>query len=37
VEAYGIETVRNFDPWYEPFGVSGGALYLPPERRVRIW
>ena len=30
-------TVRNFDPWYEAFGVKSGALYLPPEQRVRIW
>ena len=30
-------TVRNFDPWYEAFGVKNGALYLPPEKRVRIW
>jgi putative endopeptidase len=30
-------TVRNFDPWYAAFGVKDGALYLPPEQRVRIW
>jgi putative endopeptidase len=30
-------TVRNFDAWYEAFGVKDGALYLPPEKRVRIW
>ncbi|MCK9541046.1 MAG: M13 family peptidase [Novosphingobium sp.] len=30
--------VRNFDEWYEAFGVkSGDTLYLPPEERVRIW
>ena len=30
--------VRNFDPWYEAFGVKpGDALYLPPEERVHIW
>jgi putative endopeptidase len=29
--------VRNFDPWYQAFGVRDGKLYLPPERRVRIW
>ena len=30
--------VRNLDPWYPAFGVQPGqALYLPPERRVRIW
>jgi len=30
--------VRNFDPWYEAFDVQpGDALYLPPEKRVKIW
>lgn len=30
--------VRNFDAWYEAFDVQpGDALYLPPEKRVRIW
>lgn len=30
--------VRNFDPWYKAFNVtSGDKLYLPPEKRVRIW
>ncbi len=30
--------VRNFDAWYEAFNVQpGDALYLPPEKRVRIW
>jgi len=30
--------VRNFDPWYQAFDVKpGDALYLPPEKRVRIW
>jgi len=30
--------VRNFDPWYEAFNVQpGDALYLPPEKRVKIW
>ncbi len=30
--------VRNFDAWYEAFDVKpGDALYLPPEKRVRIW
>ncbi|MGH8078055.1 MAG: M13 family metallopeptidase, partial [Lysobacter sp.] len=30
--------VRNFDAWYTAFDVKpGDALYLPPERRVRIW
>jgi len=31
-------TVRNMDEWYEAFAVKEGAkLYLPPDRRVRIW
>ncbi|GGC33204.1 peptidase M13 [Novosphingobium marinum] len=30
--------VRNFDEWYEAFGVKPeDELYLPPEERVRIW
>jgi len=30
--------VRNFDAWYEAFDVQpGDALYLPPEKRVKIW
>jgi putative endopeptidase len=30
--------LRNFDPWYETFGVTpANALYLPPAQRVRIW
>lgn len=30
--------VRNVDAWYDAFGVeSGDNLYLPPEKRVRIW
>jgi len=30
--------VRNFDAWYEAFNVQpGDALYLPPEKRVKIW
>ena len=30
--------VRNLDAWYEAFGVKpGDKLYLPPEKRVRIW
>jgi putative endopeptidase len=30
--------VRNFDEWYRAFGVGpGDKLYLPPEKRVRIW
>jgi putative endopeptidase len=30
--------VRNFDEWYRAFNVKpGDKLYLPPEKRVRIW
>ncbi|MBC6402416.1 MAG: M13 family metallopeptidase [Hyphomonadaceae bacterium] len=30
--------VRNFGPWYEAFDVTADdALYLPPEKRVKIW
>ena len=30
--------VRNFDAWYDAFGVTpDDALYLPPEQRIRIW
>ena len=30
--------VRNFGPWYDAFDVQpGDALYLPPEKRVKIW
>jgi putative endopeptidase len=30
--------VRNLDPWYSAFSpAEGSTLYLPPEKRVRIW
>ena len=30
--------VRNIDAWYTAFGVKpGDALYLPPEKRARVW
>ena len=30
--------VRNFDEWYDAFGVTQeNSLYLPPEERIRIW
>ena len=30
--------VRNFDEWYEAFGVTEDhELYLAPEKRIRIW
>lgn len=32
------QTVRNLDAWYAAFGVGpGSTLYLPPEKRVRVW
>jgi predicted metalloendopeptidase len=30
--------VRNVDAWYDAFGVKPGQkMYLPPDRRVRVW
>jgi putative endopeptidase len=30
--------VRNIDQWYAAFGIKpGDALYIPPEKRARIW
>ncbi len=35
---YRADTVRNSDAWYPAFDVKpGDALYLAPEKRVRIW
>lgn len=35
---YRALTVRNLDAWYKAFDVKpGDKLYLPPEKRVRIW
>jgi predicted metalloendopeptidase len=36
---YGVNgVVRNMDAWYAAFNVGpGDALYLAPDRRVRIW
>ncbi len=32
------QTVRNLDGWYGAFGVKPGeALYLSPDKRVRVW
>ena len=37
-EMYRVSTVRNFDAWYDAFGVvPGDKLYLAPAARVRIW
>ena len=31
-------TVRNLDAWYSAFNVQPGEkLYLPPDKRVRVW
>ncbi|HYI42891.1 MAG TPA: M13 family metallopeptidase, partial [Sphingomicrobium sp.] len=31
-------TVRNLDAWYPAFNVQPGQkLYLPPEKRVKVW
>jgi putative endopeptidase len=31
-------STRNFEAWYEAFAVKpGDAMYLPQEKRVRIW
>jgi len=32
-----VGPVRNVDAWYEAFGVKGGAYFLKPEERARIW
>lgn len=33
-----VATVRNLDAWVEAFGVrEGQGLFLPPDRRVRVW
>ena len=35
---YRALTVRNIDAWYKAFDVKeGDALYLPPDKRVRVW
>jgi putative endopeptidase len=32
------QTVRNLDAWYPAFKVAPGeTLYLPPDKRVRVW
>ena len=37
-DQYRAFTVRNLDDWYKAFGVKpGDALYLPPEKRVKVW
>jgi len=35
---YRAQTVRNIDAWYKAFDVKpGDKLYLPPEKRVKVW
>jgi putative endopeptidase len=35
---YRAMTVRNLDPWYKAFDVKAGEkLFLPPEKRVKVW
>jgi putative endopeptidase len=30
--------VRNIDAWYPAFNVKAGQkLYLPPDKRVKVW
>jgi putative endopeptidase len=30
--------LRNVDAWYQAFGITpGNAMYIPPEKRARIW
>ena len=37
-EQYRADTVRNLDSWYTAFSVQPSQkLYLPPEKRVRVW
>ena len=33
-----IAPLRNVDAWYKAFGVTSESnMYIPPEKRVRIW
>jgi putative endopeptidase len=37
-DQYRVATVRNLDPWYATFNVTPGQkMYVPPEKRVRVW
>ena len=37
-DEYRAATVRNLDPWYAAFNVTPAQkMYLPPEKRVRVW
>jgi predicted metalloendopeptidase len=38
LDEYRAATVRNLDPWYTAFSVAPTQqMYLPPEKRVRVW
>ena len=37
-DEYRVATVRNLDAWYATFNVTQAQkMYLPPEKRVRVW
>ena len=37
-DAYRAATIRNLDSWYAAFGVTPAQkMYLPPDKRVRVW
>ena len=37
-DQYRAFTVRNIDDWYAAFDVKpGDAMYLPPDKRVKVW
>jgi predicted metalloendopeptidase len=37
-DEYRVATIRNLDPWYATFNVTQAQkMYLPPEKRVRVW
>ena len=37
-DEYRVATVRNLDPWYATFNVTPAQkMYLPPDKRVRVW
>jgi putative endopeptidase len=37
-DEYRAATVRNLDPWYSTFNVTPAQkMFLPPEKRVRVW
>jgi predicted metalloendopeptidase len=37
-DQYRAFTVRNLDDWYAAFDIKpGDSMYLPPEKRVKVW